>query len=101
MGTFTDDQPLPNAALLLGLVVVFLILSFVTHLQQYYACLLYTSIPSAIIFQHTAGRVCFRAGGDRNETTSLLGLGRRDLHGHGDDYGLQTQISIERKERFP
>ena len=26
MGTFTDDQPLPNAALLLGLVVVFLIL---------------------------------------------------------------------------
>ena len=37
MGTFTDDQPLPNAALLLGLVVVFLILSFVTHLQQYYA----------------------------------------------------------------
>ena len=48
-------------------------------------------IPSAILFQHTAGRVCFRAGGDRNETTSLLGLGRRDLHGHGDDYGLQTQ----------
>ena len=28
-----------------------------------------------------------------NETTSLLGLGRRDLHGHGDDYGLQTQIN--------
>lgn len=37
MGTFTDDQPLPNATLLLGLVVVFLIISFVTHLQQYYA----------------------------------------------------------------
>ena len=34
MGTFTDDQPLPNAALLLGLVVVFLILSFVTHLHS-------------------------------------------------------------------
>ena len=37
MGTFTDGRPLPNAAPLLGLVIVFLILSFVTHLQQYYA----------------------------------------------------------------
>ena len=49
MGTFTDDQPLPNAALLLGLVVVFLILSFVTHLQQYYATygLVYNEVKSA------------------------------------------------------
>ena len=48
MGTFTDDQPLPNAALLLGLVVVFLILSFVTHLQQYYATygLVYNEVKS-------------------------------------------------------
>ena len=48
MGTFTDDQPLPNAALLLGLVVVFLILSFVTHLQQYYATygLVYNEVRS-------------------------------------------------------
>lgn len=37
MRTFTDGQPLPNAALLIGLVIVFLIFSFVTHLQQYYA----------------------------------------------------------------
>jgi ATP-binding cassette subfamily B protein IrtB len=46
--TFTDDQPLPNAALLLGLVVVFLILSFVTHLQQYYATygLVYNEVKS-------------------------------------------------------
>lgn len=46
--TFTDDQPLPNAALLLGLVVVFLILSFVTHLQQYYATygLVYNEVRS-------------------------------------------------------
>ena len=48
MRTFTDDQPLPNAALLLGLVVVFLILSFVTHLQQYYATygLVYNEVKS-------------------------------------------------------
>lgn len=48
MGTFTDDQPLPNATLLLGLVVVFLILSFVTHLQQYYATygLVYNEVKS-------------------------------------------------------
>ena len=47
--TFTDDQPLPNAALLLGLVVVFLILSFVTHLQQYYATygLVYNEVKSS------------------------------------------------------
>ena len=48
MGTFTGDQPLPNAAPLLGLVVVFLILSFVTHLQQYYATygLVYNEVRS-------------------------------------------------------
>ena len=48
MGTFTDDQPLPNAALLLGLVVVFLILSFAAHLQQYYATygLVYNEVRS-------------------------------------------------------
>jgi hypothetical protein len=28
-----------------------------------------------------------------SETTSILGLGRRDLYGHGDDHRLQTQIS--------
>jgi hypothetical protein len=42
-------------------------------------------------------KACFRTGGDFNETTSLLGLGRRDLHGHGDDYGLQTQIKQKGK----
>ena len=48
MGTLTDSRPLPNAALLLGLVVVFLILSFVTHLQQYYATygLVYNEVKS-------------------------------------------------------
>ena len=48
MGPFTDAQPLPNAALLLGLVVVFLILSFVTHLQQYCATygLVYNEVRS-------------------------------------------------------
>ena len=48
MGTLTDGRPLPNAALLLGLVVVFLIISFVTHLQQYYATygLVYNEVKS-------------------------------------------------------
>ncbi|MDO5142201.1 MAG: ABC transporter ATP-binding protein [Eubacteriales bacterium] len=35
MGTLTEGSPLPGAALLLGGVVLFLILSFLTHLQQY------------------------------------------------------------------
>ncbi len=48
MGAFTDGRPLTNAALLLGLVALFLILSFVTHLQQYYATygLVYNEVKS-------------------------------------------------------
>ena len=34
MGTLTDGAPLPGPALFLGLVIAFVILSFVTHLQQ-------------------------------------------------------------------
>ena len=37
MGTLTDGAPLPGPALFLGLVIAFVILSFVTHLQQYQA----------------------------------------------------------------
>ena len=37
MGTLTDGAPLPGPALFLGLVLAFVILSFVTHLQQYHA----------------------------------------------------------------
>lgn len=37
MNTLTDGTPLPNAVLILGLVLIFLVLSFVTHLQQYKA----------------------------------------------------------------
>ncbi len=37
IGTLTDGQPLPSAAIFIGLVVVFVVLSFVTHLQQYHA----------------------------------------------------------------
>ena len=37
MGTLTDGAPLPGPALFLGLVIAFVILSFVTHLQQYHA----------------------------------------------------------------
>ena len=36
MSTLTDGQPLPSAALFIGLAVMFVILSFVTHLQQYH-----------------------------------------------------------------
>ena len=35
MGTLTDGAPLPGPALCLGLGIAFVILSFVTHLQQY------------------------------------------------------------------
>ena len=37
MGTLTEGEPLPGAALLMGLVLLFVILSFLTHLQQYKA----------------------------------------------------------------
>ena len=37
MNTLTDGAPLPNAVTILVLVLVFLVLSFFTHLQQYQA----------------------------------------------------------------
>ncbi len=37
IGTLTDAAPLPGAALAIGLVILFVLLSFVTHLQQYKA----------------------------------------------------------------
>lgn len=37
MNSLTDGAPLPGAALLIGLVVLFIILSLITHLQQYRA----------------------------------------------------------------
>lgn len=37
METLTEGTPLPGAALFLGLLLLFLLLSFVTHLQQYKA----------------------------------------------------------------
>ena len=48
MGTLTDGAPLPGPALSLGLVIAFVILSFVTHLQQYHATygLVYNEVKS-------------------------------------------------------
>ena len=48
MGTLTDGAPLPGQALFLGLVIAFVILSFVTHLQQYHATygLVYNEVKS-------------------------------------------------------
>ena len=48
MGTLTDGAPLPGPALFLGLVIAFVILSFVTHLQQYNATygLVYNEVKS-------------------------------------------------------
>ena len=48
MGTLTDGAPLPGPALFLGLVIAFVILSFVTHLQQYQATygLVYNEVKS-------------------------------------------------------
>ena len=37
MGTLTDARPLPGAAPIIGLVLLFAVLSFITHLQQYKA----------------------------------------------------------------
>lgn len=37
MGTLTEGEPLPGTALFIGLLLLFLLLSFVTHLQQYKA----------------------------------------------------------------
>ena len=37
MGTLTEQDPLPGPALLITLTVLFLLLSFITHLQQYKA----------------------------------------------------------------
>ena len=48
MGPLTDGAPLPGPALFLGLVIAFVILSFVTHLQQYHATygLVYNEVKS-------------------------------------------------------
>ena len=37
MGALTEGSPLPGSAIVLGLLVLFILLSFVTHLQQYKA----------------------------------------------------------------
>lgn len=48
METFVGGRPLTNTALLIGLVIAFIVLSFVTHLQQYYATygLVYNEVKS-------------------------------------------------------
>ena len=48
IGTLTDGAPLPGPALGIGLVIAFVILSFVTHLQQYHATygLVYNEVKS-------------------------------------------------------
>ena len=48
IGTLTDGAPLPGPALFLGLAIAFVILSFVTHLQQYHATygLVYNEVKS-------------------------------------------------------
>lgn len=48
METFVGGRPLTNTALLIGLVIAFIVLSFVTHLQQYHATygLVYNEVKS-------------------------------------------------------
>lgn len=48
MGTLTERSPLPGSALVIGLLVLFALLSFVTHLQQYKATygLVYNEVKS-------------------------------------------------------
>ena len=46
MGALTEGSPLPGSAIVLGLLVLFALLAFVTHLQQYKATygLVYNSV---------------------------------------------------------
>ena len=37
IGTLTEESPLPGAAMMISIVLLFVLLSFVTHLQQYQA----------------------------------------------------------------
>ena len=48
MGALTEGSPLPGSAIVLGLLVLFALLSFVTHLQQYKATygLVYTEVKT-------------------------------------------------------
>ena len=48
IGTLTDGAPLPGPALFIGLIIAFVIMSFVTHLQQYHATygLVYNEVKS-------------------------------------------------------
>ncbi len=57
MGTLTDARPLPGAAPIIGLVLLFAVLSFMTHLQQYKATygLVYNEVKATRI--HLAERL--------------------------------------------
>ena len=70
MGTLTDGAPLPGPALFLGLVIAFVILSFVTHLQQYHATygLVYNEVKSTRL-----------SLAERLRKLPLVYFGKRDL----------------------
>lgn len=51
MGTLTDGEPLPDTALVVALLLIFVLLSFITHMQQYKATygLVYNEVRSTRI----------------------------------------------------
>ena len=79
IGTLTDGAPLPGPALFLGLVIAFVILSFVTHLQQYRATygLVYNEVKTTRLNL-----------AERLRKLPLGYFGKRDLAGsHRDPHG--------------
>ena len=70
MGALTEGSPLPGSAIVLGLLVLFALLSFVTHLQQYKATygLVYNEIKTTRL-----------SVAERLRRVPLGYLGKRDL----------------------
>ena len=112
MGTLTDGAPLPGPALFLGLVIAFVILSFVTHLQQYQATygLVYNEVkttrlnlaerlrklPLGYFGKRDLADLTETLMGDVNRMEARLvpcaGIPVRRLHLHGHYRGLPAGI---------
>ena len=112
MGTLTEGDPLPSVALAIGLVVLFVILSFVTHLQQYKATygLVYNEVKATrlslggttaqaalgILRQAGSGRLDRNPHGGRQPHGARLepctGVSVRRLYFHGSHRCLPARV---------
>ena len=91
MGALTEGSPLPGSAIVLGLLVLFALLSFVTHLQQYKATygLVYNEVKTTRLSLAERLRKLDRDYHGRRESdgTCLVSCARvsvRCLHLYGD-----------------